>query len=157
MRAVLLLEAELFLEAECEVPRSPGRNHDAVGDRLPHFGWRGTGVLRDREGVTQSGGTASDYRAACPDQSLRFRVQNLFILKVDPVPDVLGFADALLFLSHEFSSQRSACLSDADYAAQCVALQFAATGGDRLILIRGVRLSAKSGILVVANIRVDSL
>ncbi len=62
-------------------------------------------LLRDREGVTQSGWTAGDHRTADPDQPLNFQVQDFFVFKVDSTADVLLYAGLLPyrsgFLLHE--------------------------------------------------------
>ena len=91
-----LLESQFFLVAEREIPGPPGRNHNPVRDGFPQFGASRAAVLRDREGVAQSGRAARDHGATDPDQPLGPGVQNLPVFELDSFPDTLAGPGSLL-------------------------------------------------------------
>lgn len=87
-----LLDSQFIFEAEHEVSRPAGGYDHCVGHGLPQFSSSGAGILRDREGFVQSGGTAERHRASRPDQSLGLQVQNFVVLEIKFIRDIHLFS-----------------------------------------------------------------
>jgi hypothetical protein len=85
-----LFKSQFFFEAQCEISGSPGRHHDPVGNSFPHLSGSGSTLLRDREGIAQSGGATGDYGAGCTNHPLGFCVKNLLVPKVNSFPNILS-------------------------------------------------------------------